>query len=38
MKEEVKKAVYKVCFYAGISIGFTMAKLGKLGDKIKGQG
>ena len=38
MKEEVKKVVCKICFYAGFSVGFTMVKLGKLGEKIKGQG
>lgn len=38
MKEEVKKAVCKICFYAGFSIGFTMVKLGKLGEKLRAKG
>lgn len=35
MKEEVKKTVYTVLFYAGFSVGLTMAKLQNYGDRIK---
>ena len=36
MKNEVKNAVYKVCFYAGISIGFAMAKMQSISKKVRG--
>lgn len=35
MKNEVKNAIYKVCFYAGISIGFAMVKMQTIGKKVR---